>query len=140
MMDRRTFSRCVLGTLTTWPIVLHAQTPGGTRRVGILGAGDPPAGAALPSPFIRGLEELGYIFGRNLVIEERYAGGQLNRLPELAAELARLPVDVIIVGGPTPLNAARAATSTIPIVMVAASSDPVGEGIVASLAKPRSPC
>jgi putative ABC transport system substrate-binding protein len=83
-----------------------------------------------------GLRALGYIEGQNLNIERRYAAGHLERLPDLAAELARMPVDVIVVAGPTPVRAAMSATTRIPIVMIVGSSDPVGEGLVKSLAHP----
>ncbi len=85
--------------------------------------------------FRQGLRELGYVEGKNIVIELRSAEGKLDRLPALAAELVRLKVDVIVTGGPTATRAAKEATSTIPIVM-AQDTDPVGNGFVASLARP----
>ena len=85
--------------------------------------------------FRQGLRELGYVEGKNIVIEWRYADGKLDRLPALAAELVRLKVDVIVTAGPTATRAAKEATVTIPIVM-AQDSDPVGSGFVASLARP----
>jgi len=84
------------------------------------------------NPFLRGVAELGYTAGRNLLVEERFAAGQVDRLAGLAAELVKLPVDVLVVAGPSPLQAARAATNPIPIVMLAGSSDPVGEGVAVS--------
>ena len=84
-----------------------------------------PAGAA----------ELGYVEGKNIVIELRYAEGKSERVPALAAELVRLKVDVIVTGGPVPTRAAKEVTSTIPIVMTQ-DDDPVGSGFVASLARP----
>ena len=86
--------------------------------------------------FVEGLRALGYVEGQNLIIERRYAGGHLERLRDLAAELARIPVDVIAVAGPTPVRAAMSATTRIPIVMIVGSGDPVGEGLVKSLARP----
>jgi putative ABC transport system substrate-binding protein len=83
----------------------------------------------------QGLRELGYVEGKNIVIERRFAEGKLDRLPTLAADLARLKVDVIVTAGPLPTRAAKEATSTIPIVM-AQDPDPVGNGFVASLARP----
>ncbi|MGH2405926.1 MAG: ABC transporter substrate-binding protein, partial [bacterium] len=83
----------------------------------------------------QGLRELGYVEGKNIVIEWRYAEGKFDRLPELAAELVRLEVDVIVAGGPRSTRAAKEATVTIPIVMTQ-DGDPVGSGIVASLARP----
>ncbi len=85
--------------------------------------------------FRQGLRELGYVEGKNIVIEWRSAEGKLDRLPVLAAELVRLKVDVIVTGGPTATRPAKEATSTIPIVM-ALDNDPVGNGFVASLARP----
>ena len=86
--------------------------------------------------FRQGLRELGYIEGRNIAIEYRSAEGNVDRLPELAAELARLKVDCIITAGPTPTRAAKQATSTIPIIMTTYGGDPVADGTVASLARP----
>jgi putative ABC transport system substrate-binding protein len=85
--------------------------------------------------FRQGLREHGYVEGKNIVIEWRFAEGKLDRLPALATELVRLKVDVIVSGAPAPTRAAKGATATIPIVM-AQDSDPVGSGFVASLARP----
>lgn len=90
---------------------------------------------ALNDIFLRGLRELGYVEGRNLAIEWRYAAGNPDRLPELAAELVGLPVDLIVVDGSPDARAARSVTDTIPIVTIV-SGDPVGTGLVASLARP----
>jgi putative ABC transport system substrate-binding protein len=81
------------------------------------------------------LNELGYVDGQNIVIEWRFAEGKSDQVPRNAAELVRLKVDVIVTGGPTDTSAAKAATSTIPIVMTS-DSDPVGTGLVASLSRP----
>ncbi len=86
---------------------------------------------------MQGLRERGYVEGRNLVIEYPDALGREDRLPELAADLVRKQVDVILIIGPAPLDAARKATNTIPLVMVASSADPVAEGVALSLARPR---
>ena len=91
--------------------------------------------AARNEGFRQGLHELGYVEGKNIVIEWRFAEGKLDRLPALAAELVRLKVDVIVTGGALPTRAAKEATVTIPIVM-ANDNDPVGNGFVASLARP----
>ena len=105
-----------------------------TYRIGVLAAG---ATQPLNLVFLTdGLRALGYVEGQNLVIERRYAGGHLERLPNLAAELVAMPVDVIVTAGPTPVQAAMSATKRIPIVMIVGSSDPVGEGLVTSLARP----
>jgi len=113
-----------------------AQPAGKVHRIGWLNAGVPPAGPH-PSlePFRQGLRDLGYVEGRNILIETRYADGKLDRLPDLAAELVRLQVDVIVTGGENAARAAQQATSTIPIV-IGAAGDPVGAGLVASLARP----
>jgi putative ABC transport system substrate-binding protein len=119
-----------------------AQPPGRRPRIGFLSIAAPigsptnPIGAGLNAAFVEGLRDLGYVEGRTLVIEWRYAEFQPERLPALAADLVRLGVDVIVVGGPAGIQAARDATREIPVVMVASSSDPVGEGLVASLARP----
>jgi putative ABC transport system substrate-binding protein len=108
-----------------------------TYRIGVLAAGPRPT-AEIPTwaAFLSGLRDLGYAEGRNLVLENRFAEGRLERLPELAAGLVAARVDVIVVAGPAPMPAAKAATATVPIVMIAGSGDPVGEGLVASLARP----
>src|SRR6185436_19117102 len=85
---------------------------------------------------MQGLRELGYVEGRNLAIEYPDAHGREDRLPELAAGLVRSQVDVIVINGPAPLQAARKATQTIPLVMSASSIDPVAEGVAHSLSRP----
>jgi putative ABC transport system substrate-binding protein len=119
------------------PLALKAQQPAKVFRVGILGTFPPttPEGSRLQGAFLEGLRELGYMEGRNLVIERRYAEGNEDRLPELAAELVRLKLDVIVAMGGSPPYAAKGATSTIPIVFTN-NGDPVGSGLVASLARP----
>jgi len=139
MTDRRTFLRAMAGSALGAALPAEAQQPGRMYRIGVLEPGAPPGrenvGQAA-DPFTAGLRELGYAQGKNVVIERRFAEGRLERLPGFAAELVRLPVDVIVVAGPSPLRAATGATTRIPIVMIASSSDPVGEGLVASLARP----
>ena len=124
-----------LGLLTSVP-ASAAQQSAKIPRVGVLTpqkSTEPPTRQR--EPFERGLRELGWTPGSNLIIEYRYAEGQNERLPDLAAELVRLKADVIVARGTMAIRAARQATGTIPIVM-AASPDPVREGIVASLARP----
>ncbi len=99
-------------------------------RMGILGSAFGPTGEALR----QGLKELGYVEGRNIGFEYRWAEGEVQRHPSLAAELVSLKVDVILTAGPPAARAAKQATTTIPIVTVA-SDDPVGQGLVASLAR-----
>jgi ABC-type uncharacterized transport system substrate-binding protein len=104
-------------------------------RIGILSSLSPAAVSARMDAFRQGLRELGYVEGKNLVIEYRYAEGKLDRLPALAAELVRLKVDVIVTGGPAVNRSAKESTITIPIVL-SFDNDPVGNGFVASLARP----
>jgi putative ABC transport system substrate-binding protein len=120
--------------LTTAPPA-EAQQPTKTPRVGYLSTNSPAAMSHRVEAFRQGLRELGYVEGKNIFIEWRYAGGKLDRLPSLAAELVRLKVDVIVTGGSSATRPAKEATSTIPIVM-AQDGDPVGSGFVASLARP----
>jgi putative ABC transport system substrate-binding protein len=129
-MRRRTFG-FVLGTffLTTFHLA-HAQQPRKIARVGYLSVGDPYRVEA----FRQGLKELGYIEGENIIIEYRYRGAKLDRLPELARELVGLKVDIIFAGGAPAVEAAKNATLTIPIVT--SSDDPVGRGLVAGLPRP----
>jgi len=117
--------------------VAQAQQAGKIPRIGYLAASTQAASTTSPrnEAFRQGLRELGYVEGKNIVIEWRFAEGKLDRLPALAAELVRLKVDIIVTAGPAPTRAAKAATTTIPIVM-AQDSDPVGNGFVASLARP----
>ena len=109
----------------------EAQQPKKVPVIGYLGG----SGASRIDAFRQGLRELGYVEGKNIVIEYRYSEGKLDRLNELAAELVRLKVDVIVTRGSAATRAAKAATSTIPIVMTL-DPDPVGNGFVASLARP----
>jgi len=115
--------------------VAQAQEPKKAPRLGFLGATSPSAVAARLDAFRQGLRELGYVGGKNIAIEYRYAEGKLDRLPALAAELVRLKVDVIVLAGPASIRPAKEATNTIPIVM-ANDADPVGSGAIASLARP----
>jgi putative ABC transport system substrate-binding protein len=113
----------------------EAQQPAKIPRIGFLIAASTSANAARNEAFRQGLRELGYVEGKNTIIEWRSAEGKADRLPGLAAELVRLKVDAIVSGGPSTTRAAKGATSTIPIVM-AQDPDPVGSGFVASLARP----
>jgi putative tryptophan/tyrosine transport system substrate-binding protein len=113
----------------------EAQQPTKVPRIGYLGAAPPSANSERIEAFRQGLRELGYVEGKNIVVEDRYTEGKAHRERELAAELARLKVDVIVTTGPTVTRAAKEATVTIPIVMTN-DNDPVGNGFVASLARP----
>jgi len=113
----------------------EAQQPAKVPRIGYLNAVSPATGSDRIEALRQGLRELGYVEGKNIVIELRYAEGKLERLPVLAAELVRLKVDVIVTSGPLPTRVTKQATTVIPIVM-AQDADPVGNGFVASLARP----
>src|SRR5499433_1706658 len=113
----------------------EAQQPKKVPRIGFLIGTSPSANTARIDAFGMGLRELGYVEGKNIVIEYRSAEGKLDRLPELAGELVRLKVDVIVSPGSATTRAAKEATSTIPIVMMQ-DPDPIGNGFVTSLARP----
>jgi putative ABC transport system substrate-binding protein len=113
----------------------QAQQPDKIPRIGLLIGSSPSANAARIEAFRQGLRELGYVEGKNFVIEFRSAEGKFDRLPDLAAEIVRLKVDVIVTTGPIINRPVKEATSTIPIIM-GFDNDPVGNGFVASLARP----
>ena len=123
----------LLGGLCS-PVVAEAQQAAKIARIGFLGA-NVAASPHIQQAFLQGLRDLGYVEGRNVVIESRSAEGKLERLPALAAELVALKVDVIVAGGTSQVRAAQQATRTIPIVF-AISLDPVTDGFVTSLARP----
>jgi ABC-type uncharacterized transport system substrate-binding protein len=133
-MRRREFITLLGAAVAAWPLAARAQQAVSISRIGILWPG-----ASLPAPprmesFRQGLRELGYVDGQNVVIELRYAQGGLQQLPELAAELVRLKVDVIQASGDLAPRVAQQATTTIPIV--AMSDDILGAGLIASLSRP----
>ncbi len=134
-MDRRAFmGTVVLGVLT--PPLAAAQQTGKVYRIGFLGPASAERVYTDPLLSLRaGLRELGYVEGKNIVFEYRFAEDKYERLPGLAAELVRDKVDVIVVHSTPGTRAAKQATRTIPIVMVSVA-DPVGAGLVASLARP----
>jgi putative ABC transport system substrate-binding protein len=133
-MKRRQFITLLGGAAAAWPLAARAQRAAKIRRVGVLIYSNPQTDPNTES-FRRGMRELGYVDGQNIAIEYRYAEGRPERLPELAADLARLKPDVIFaLGGDVVLFASKA-TQTIPIVF-AMSADPVRSGLVASLARP----
>jgi putative ABC transport system substrate-binding protein len=113
----------------------QAQQPNKIPRIGYLTANSPSAVSTRIEAFRQGLHELGYVEGKYILIEWRYADGKPDRLPALAAELVHLKVDIIVSASPPATRAAKGATSTIPIVMTQ-DSDPVANGFVASLARP----
>ena len=124
---------CALLFALSYPV--EAQQPGKVIRIGILNSGSVSTAKSSHDAFREALRELGYVEGKNIVFEYRYADGKLDRLPDLAAELVRAKVDIILVAGTQTTTAAKRATRTIPIV-VGAASDLVGTGLVASLARP----
>jgi putative ABC transport system substrate-binding protein len=135
LTTRRAFIRTVTGVLLAAPFAAEAQQTAKIRRIGYLAA-NLAASPHLEQAFRRGLRELGYEEGRSLVIEERSADGRLERLPALAAQLVGMKVDVVVTGGGTlAALAAKQATQTLPIVMIAVG-DPVASGLVASIARP----
>jgi len=123
-----------LGLLAA-PTLSLAQAPGKDRRIGFLGTGSAVGMAGWVEAFRGGLRELGHVEGQNLSIEYRWANGQYERAPELAAELVRLKIEVLVTHGTPGTRAAKGATTTIPIVM-ATAGDAVLVGLVASLARP----
>src|SRR5215467_3374883 len=125
-MRRREFVKFFAGALA-WPIAAHAQSAK-LPTIGFLGAGSQSAWTHWTAAFVQRLHELGWIEGRTVTIEYRWADGRTERFREIAAELARLKVDVIVTVGRA-VNAAKEATSTIPIVF-AIAVDPVGSGMV----------
>jgi len=126
----------VLGLLLTAPLAADAQQAGKVPRIGFLSLTSPSDRPPLLDAFRQGLREVGWVEGQNIVIDYRYAEGRVDRLPDLAAELVRLKVDLIVASAGTQVaTAAKNATETIPIVMIFVR-DPVGNGLIASLARP----
>ena len=118
------------------PLTAEAQQPGKVSRIGVLYPGSPAAAERWQAILLQSLHDLGYVEGQTITFTYRYAEEKPERLPNLAAELAQLPVDVIVAGPPEAVQAAKQVTSTIPIVMVTGGPDPVGAGFVTSLARP----
>jgi putative ABC transport system substrate-binding protein len=133
-MKRREFIT-LLGSTATWPIAARAQQAGKVPIIGFLGATTPGGQSQLTAAFVQRLRELGWIEGRTVAIEYRWAEGRSERFAQFAAEFVRLKVDVILTHNTPPVLAAKQATSIIPIVF-ATAADPVGTGVVASLAQP----
>jgi putative ABC transport system substrate-binding protein len=134
-MKRREFI-AGLGAAATWPLAAHAQQPAGrVHRIGYLSLASRERSLHYVDAFEDGLRRLGYRAGANVTIEYRFANGEMDQLPALAAELVRHGVDIIIAGSNPATVASMTATATIPIVMVS-TIDPVGTGLVVSLARP----
>ncbi len=133
-MRRRDFIIRIAGSAAAWPLVARAQQAGNLPTIGFMGTSTPGAWAEWVAPFRGRLRELGWMEGRNINIEFRWAESRNERFTDIAAEFTHLNVDVIVTAG-TGIIAAKRATSVIPIVF-ALSNDPVGAGLVASLARP----
>ena len=134
-MPRRAFLSIIGGGLLAAPLAAEAQPAGKEPRIGFLSVTSPSDRPPLLDAFRQGLRELGWVEGQNIVIDYRYAEDRDDRLPGLAAELVRLKVDLIVSWGTQGVTAAKNATETIPIVMIAVR-DPVGTGLIASLVRP----
>jgi putative tryptophan/tyrosine transport system substrate-binding protein len=133
-MRRRAFILALGGAAASWPLASRAQQPK-MPTIGFLGGQTPAAQRQWTAAFVQRLRELGWSEGRNVAIEYRWADGRVERSAEIAAEIVRLKVDVIVTAGTTTVVAAKQATSVIPIVF-AAAGDPVGTGLVGSLSRP----
>jgi putative tryptophan/tyrosine transport system substrate-binding protein len=135
VVDRRAFIGTLAGGLLAAQLAAEAQQAGQVYRIGYLSASSDTSNPRVREAFRQGLRELGWVEGQNIIIEYRWADGRFDRLPDLAAELVRLKVDVLV-AAPTPAAlAAKNATGTIPIVGMSLT-DPIGLGLVASLARP----
>jgi putative ABC transport system substrate-binding protein len=126
---------CLLITVSLISGLVEAQQTKKVPRIGFLGSGSSASMSSRTGAFRQGLRDLGYVEGKNIIIEYRYAEAKPGRAPELAAELVGLKVDVIVTSAIGPIRAAKDASKTIPIVF-SATADPVEDGLVSSLAKP----
>jgi putative tryptophan/tyrosine transport system substrate-binding protein len=133
-MRRRTFISLV-GGAAAWPFAARAQKSGKIARIGYLSSANPRSMPAFQA-FEQRLRELGYFEGQNIVIEYRNAEGEVDRLPDLAADLVRLDVNVIVTASDPATRAAKGATTTIPILMMAINYDPIALGYIDSIARP----
>ncbi len=135
MMDRRTFVGALAGALLAGTFTAHAQLAAKVPRIGVLFTGTPATAAQVSEAFNLGLREHGYVEGKNILVERRFGDAKPERLSDLAGELVRMKVDVIVTSVDEAIAAVKRQTKTIPIVMTAAS-EPVATGFVASLAHP----
>jgi putative ABC transport system substrate-binding protein len=136
MSSRRDFITLLGGAAAAWPLTARAQQTGRLPTIGFFSAGSALAIRDWVAALVQRLGELGWIEGRTVAIEYRWAEGHNERLAEIAAEFVRRKVDVIVTHSTAPVTAAKQATSTIPIVFASVAADPVGIGLVASLARP----
>src|SRR3954470_22642404 len=134
-MRRRQFITLLGGAAAAWPLGARAQQAGKLPTIGFLGANTPSSQSQWVAAFVQRLRDLGWIEGRTVAIEYRWAEGRSSRAAEIAAEFIRLKVDVIVTYSTSSVLAAKQETSVIPIVF-AAANDPVGAGLVANLARP----
>jgi putative ABC transport system substrate-binding protein len=134
-VKRREFITLLGGAAAAWPLAARAQQPGNLRTIGFLGQSTRSAASEWVAAFVQRLRELGWIEGRTVAIEYRWAEGRDERFAQIAAEFVRLKVDIIVTSGTPQVLAVKQATSVIPIVF-AAAGDPVAGGLVASLARP----
>jgi putative ABC transport system substrate-binding protein len=134
-VKRREFITLLGSAAAAWPLAARAQQAGKLPTIGFLGAATPSVASQLVAAFVQRLRELGWIEGRTVAIEYRWAEGRSERFAEIAAEFVRLKVDVIVTWAGGPVIAAKQATTVIPIVF-ALQTDPVGTGLVASLSRP----
>src|SRR6516162_5263114 len=132
-MKRREFITLV-GAAAAWPLAVSAQQPSKLPTIGFLGSSSASDWSPWTAAFVKRLQQLGWVEGRTVAIEYRWADGRSERIAEIAAEFVRLKVDVIVTSG-LAVHAAKQVTSVIPIVF-AVSADPVGSGLVSSLARP----
>jgi putative ABC transport system substrate-binding protein len=135
-MKRREFIT-LIGSAAAWPLIARAQQTDRVRRIGVLMqiAADDPESKIQVAEFLRGLRELGWVVGRNVKLDTRWAGGDSDRIRKYAAELVALAPDVVLAPGGTVVGALQQASRTVPIVFVNVT-DPIGRGYVASLAEP----
>ena len=137
MKKARVLSILFLAVLLAFALIAEAQQPKKVSRIGYLSAIEPASESTRSEAILNGLRDLGYIEGQNVAIEYRYSEGKVDRAPQLAAELVRLKVDVVVVaGGDRWIQAAKNATKTIPIIMVGVGRDPVEAGLIESLSHP----
>ena len=135
MIRRRSLVAALGGTAAAWPVVARAQSAPKKYRIGYLTGSSEAASQPFLAAFSGALRDLGYVEGRNLIVDTRFADGNFERLPSLVGELVKLDPDVLFVSSTPGGLAAKAATSTTPVVIIGVA-DPLGVGLVGSLAQP----